>query len=843
MGKNMIKEKEEITNEITKQESKNETKKENKNLIQKGLDIYKKYKEGINYLIFGGVVTVVNFIVYYVMSKILQMDKIPSNMVAFVISVIVAYITNKKYVFESKTTGFKEVMKEFSSFMSSRIATGVLCDIIIFGVMAEIIGINDIISKIVSQVVVVISNYIIGKYFVFSDGDGKKDFLYSLQKKNFKYTTGIISFTLAAITTYIMNVKIDLNADKYIYSQRGLTLLVLTTIIIYNAYKIIFEKQKNKKDVSRIKLYSQIAGMLFAFMLTIGEFTEEVFFDAKIIISNKMLFLIIFKYIAYYIIIKNLAVIIFNYLDKKNNEKYENNEYDNEKADEKIEEKSDKKSEEKKKRKIKFLDASNTSFIVTTIILLLCYLPMFLANYPGIVSADNSLQIIQMKSNYYTNGHPIVHTYIFSHIVELGKNMFGTYTNGVALYTVIHMILYCMTISYVLKYLAKKNVPYIIRIVIFAIAAFYPPIANHSIILNKDIIFTVALTYLVIELVEISLDIRKYFRDRKNVVKLSLIIFLTLFLRHNAFYAYLVALVLIPLLLYGENRKNKKIGNEKYIPNMKKYISGVLIIFLVPMIVYNIAIGAIIKYGKVQPGATREKLTLLIQVLARNAKYNSEELSEKEKETILSLYDNNIIKDLDQVAKLYNPSLSDELKEHILIEESDKKKEVLKIFLKLLYEQPLDSMQAFFSQTHIYYYPVKSAIYIPSSGVSDYAPPSNEKYKEMLELHQEPKIFKGKEKQEKNIFDLYYGKVPVMSILTVIGYIVYALIFNILYLFYSRRYVEIIPHTIWFGIFITCLLSPVNGEIRYILPAFMSVYILIPMLFRRGNVVKNTIKD
>ncbi len=822
---------------------------ENKNIIQKGLDIYKKYKEGINYLIFGGVVTVVNFIVYYIMSKIVHMDKIPSNMVAFVISVIVAYITNKKYVFESKTTGFKEVMKEFSSFMSSRIATGVFCDIIIFGVMAEIIGINDIISKIVSQVVVVISNYIIGKYFVFSDGDGKKDFLFSLQKKNFKYTTGIISFTLAAITTYIMNVKIDLNADKYIYSQRGLTLLVLTIIIIYNAYKIIFKKQKNKKDVSRIKLYSQIAGMLFAFMLTIGEFTEEVFFDAKIVISNKILFLIIFKYIAYYIIMKNLGIIIFNYLDKKNCEKYEHNEnneyneyneYDNEKADKK-------RKKENKKRKFKFLDASNTSFIVTTIILLFCYLPMFLANYPGIVSADNSLQIIQMKSNYYTNGHPIVHTYIFSHIVELGKNMFGTYTNGVALYTVIHMILYCITISYVLKYLAKKNVPYIIRVVIFAIAALYPPVANHAIILNKDIIFTVALTYLVIELVEMSFDIRNYFVNYKNAVKLSLIIFLTLFLRHNAFYAYLVAIVLIPLLLYGENRKNKKLGNEKYIPNMKKYISGVLIIFLVPMITYNIAIGAIIKYGKVEPGTTREKLTILSQVLARNAKYNRDELSESEKEAILGLYNSDMIKDLDQVAKLYNPSLSDELKNSILVDKDTKKKEVVKTFLKLIYEQPLDSMQAFFSQTHIYYYPVKENIYLPSSGVSNYCFPGHEKYKEMLDLHQDPKIFKTKnnvnntekENEEKYIHDLYYGKVPVISILTVIGYIIYALIFNVLYLFYSRRYAEVIPHIIWFGIFITCLLSPVNGEIRYILPAFMSVYILIPMLFRRKYKIKD----
>ena len=107
------------------------------------------------------------------------------------------------------------------------------------------------------------------------------------------------------------------------------------------------------------------------------------------------------------------------------------------------------------------------------------------------------------------------------------------------------------------------------------------------------------------------------------------------------------------------------------------------------------------------------------------------------------------------------------------------------------------------------------------------------------ELKIENKNNTEKENEEKYIHDLYYGKVPVISILTVIGYIIYALIFNVLYLFYSRKYAEVIPHIIWFGIFITCLLSPVNGEIRYILPAFMSVYILIPMLFRRKYKIKD----
>lgn len=832
--------KEEI--EVRENKEINDNKKdENKNIIQKGLDIYKKYKEGINYLIFGGVVTVVNFIVYYIMSKIVHMDKIPSNIVAFVISVIVAYITNKKYVFESKTTGFKEVMKEFTSFMSSRIATGILCDIIIFGVMAEIIGINDIISKIVSQVVVVISNYVIGKYFVFSDKNQKIDFVYILQKKNFKDTTILLSLILSIVVTISIITKIDLINNVFINNKNGFVLFVLTMIVIYNSYKIMYEKHNNSsKDVYRLKLYSAISGMLFAFMLTIGEFTADVFFDAKVIISKKILMLIIFKFISYYIFTKSITVILFNYLDKKSNEKEEEKIKINNNNDENLSSNSIKDNKKNAKKKFVLLDNSMKSFILVIIILMICYMPMFLVNYPGIVSTDNIGQLVQKKSGIYRNTHPIFHTFVFTNIVELGKNIFGDYMKGVAFYTIIHMIIFTMTISYVLKYLAKRNVPYVIRLIIFIIAMIYPPIMNHSIILNKDIIFAITLSYLVIELLEMSFNIKAYLKNKKNLFKISIIVLLTLFLRHNAFYAYFVAIILIPLFMYAENRKNKKTNSENYINNINKYVFTVILLFVIPMIIYTFSIKAILKYGGVYAPSDNEKKTIITQVFGRNIKYNKEELSEKDKEVILNYYFPNIIQNLDQIAKLYNPTLSDPLKNKIDDTGRADNKESIKTFLRLFYEQPLDSMQAIFSQTYLYYYPEQLIFYLPSTGVSDFRIEGFEDYIDMLNLRQEPKILKSKKDEiEKSMIDIYYGKIPVVSILTNIAYIVYALILAIIYLFYSRRYLEIIPHTIWFGIFLTCLLAPVNGEIRYMLPAFMSVYILIPILFRRKYKIKD----
>lgn len=131
------------------------------------VELYYKYKEIFDYLFFGGLVTIINFISYYIPANIIGVDKIVSNLIAFIISVIFAYVVNKEYVFETKWEGIKNVFKEFSSFVISRIGTGLLCDILIFAFMINILNINDVISKIFTQILVVILNYIIGKWFVF----------------------------------------------------------------------------------------------------------------------------------------------------------------------------------------------------------------------------------------------------------------------------------------------------------------------------------------------------------------------------------------------------------------------------------------------------------------------------------------------------------------------------------------------------------------------------------------------------------------------------------------------------------------------------------------------------
>ena len=116
--------------------------------VIKGL--YLEYKEVINYLIFGVGSMIVNFASYFIFARLLKIDEVVSSAMSWFCAVLFAYITNKLFVFESKTTTVKEVIKECVSFFLARIVTGILCDVGTFAVMVKVLKINDIISKVVS---------------------------------------------------------------------------------------------------------------------------------------------------------------------------------------------------------------------------------------------------------------------------------------------------------------------------------------------------------------------------------------------------------------------------------------------------------------------------------------------------------------------------------------------------------------------------------------------------------------------------------------------------------------------------------------------------------------------
>lgn len=141
------------------------------------MGLYYRYKEVINYLVFGILATLVNFISYFLFAKILKVEEVTSSGLSWFCSVLFAYITNKLFVFDSKTETKAELIKECISFFFARVVSGILCDVGTFALMVKVFYINDIIAKIVTQVMVVIVNYIFSKFIIFKKSQ--------IRKKNF----------------------------------------------------------------------------------------------------------------------------------------------------------------------------------------------------------------------------------------------------------------------------------------------------------------------------------------------------------------------------------------------------------------------------------------------------------------------------------------------------------------------------------------------------------------------------------------------------------------------------------------------------------------------------------
>lgn len=125
-----------------------------------------KYKEVVLYCIFGGLTTVINIITYFMLSRFFNINYLISNIIAWILSVLFAYITNKIFVFRSKSTEFKYVIKELLAFIGCRLFSGLL-DIGIMYIFVDIFKFNDFIIKIIANIIVIILNYVFSKVMIF----------------------------------------------------------------------------------------------------------------------------------------------------------------------------------------------------------------------------------------------------------------------------------------------------------------------------------------------------------------------------------------------------------------------------------------------------------------------------------------------------------------------------------------------------------------------------------------------------------------------------------------------------------------------------------------------------
>ncbi|MBQ6376505.1 MAG: GtrA family protein [Lachnospiraceae bacterium] len=128
--------------------------------------LFVQYNGLILYGIFGVLTTVVNIVSYYLLAHLLRVPVVISTALAWCVSVLFAYFTNRKWVFHSTADGRRAVLKEMAAFFACRLGTGVL-DLGIMYVFADQLQFHDVAVKAVSNILVIVLNYVFSKVLIF----------------------------------------------------------------------------------------------------------------------------------------------------------------------------------------------------------------------------------------------------------------------------------------------------------------------------------------------------------------------------------------------------------------------------------------------------------------------------------------------------------------------------------------------------------------------------------------------------------------------------------------------------------------------------------------------------
>ena len=128
--------------------------------------LLKKYRDIVAYLFFGAVTTLINLAVYYLCYEIMSIPNTPSVIIAWVIAVLAAFLTNKPFVFRSHDWSMRVLLPEAGSFLSCRIGTGIL-ELVLMYLTVDLLHWNGMLMKLLVNIIVIILNYAGSKLLVF----------------------------------------------------------------------------------------------------------------------------------------------------------------------------------------------------------------------------------------------------------------------------------------------------------------------------------------------------------------------------------------------------------------------------------------------------------------------------------------------------------------------------------------------------------------------------------------------------------------------------------------------------------------------------------------------------
>ena len=444
--------------------------------------------------------------------------------------------------------------------------------------------------------------------------------------------------------------------------------------------------------------------------------------------------------------------------------------------------------------------------ILTFFFLILCWLPVLLAVYPGFFVYDAQDEYLQVASRNFTTHHPLSHVLMLGGIICAVHKVTDSYNLGIVCYMLVQMALVAGSFTFLLDYLRKKKISRVLRFLSVLYFAFFPVIVMFTLCSAKDTIFTAALLLLLLCMLEMGILEESFFDSKKNAALFFMSALTMMLFRKNGVYAFVV---MAPVLFVYHKRYLRKMGIL--------IAAAVISCFLI-----NGTLAAVLH---AQDTENQEILTVPIQQLARTYKFNKEVFSE---EDIAALH-----KVLPEEALvLYNPKLSDPVKYRFQNSayEADRSA-FFKLWIKIGLRKPLSYINAWLVNSYGFWYPDTIIDVYSGNTVFTFTYQDSSYFGYEVE---EPGVRDSKipwldEAYRRLSLEVEQEKMPIVSMLYSPGCLFWCFAFAFSYVLYRKKYHILVPYVMVLLVWLTVILGPTYLP-RYVLIFWFGLPLFIAVL-------------
>lgn len=449
--------------------------------------------------------------------------------------------------------------------------------------------------------------------------------------------------------------------------------------------------------------------------------------------------------------------------------------------------------------------ARSTVFAAYFIFILLCWLPVFLAYYPSVFAYDAEGQLYQVMAGDYSTHHPLLHTLFLGAFFRIGEYLLGSVSAGMALHSVVQMLLMAGAFAYTLAWLYRRETSVYLRLLLLAFYALFPTNSILALSTTKDVLFSALVLLYTLQVYRmLCVDTADDRGKAGEWIPLSILIMLMLLMRNNAVYAFAVGTLLTAMLWHS--KKDKKLRRK------------FLLISVTGLCLFAVANAGLKAVTHAQSGSPREMLSIPLQQMARTRVKEEETLSEEMRQELDEYLSS------EWVFAAYNPHLADPVKQRAAIH--DNPIGFLHTWAKLGLEHPQTYIDAFLD-TSIGYWFLEDRTHAEIYGLGTesgfgYLSTDNRVMPAGYENVEHSYLPGLRAFMEKIVSDNAYQKIPVIRMMFAPAFYWWLLCLYLAVSIYRKKYIFVLPVLFLVIYYLTLLLSP-TVLIRYMYPFVVTV--------------------